>query len=98
MRVTINGEDRKLEHSMTVEQLLGDMGLDGRKVAVERNLEIAPKSNYAATPVADGDRLASAAQHFGGDRRRVGQFVELAADVRPAESEPDLLAPPLAAE
>jgi thiazole synthase len=57
MRVTINGEDRKLDHSMTVEQLLGDLGLDGGKVAVERNLEIVPKSNYAATPVADGDRL-----------------------------------------
>ena len=44
MRVTINGEDRNLEQSMTVEQLLGDMGLDGGKVAVERNLEIVPKS------------------------------------------------------
>ena len=57
MRVTINGEDRNLDHSMSVEQLLGDLGLDGGKVAVERNLEIVPKSNYAATPVADGDRL-----------------------------------------
>ncbi len=57
MRVTINGEDRNLEQSMTVEQLLGDMGLDGGKVAVERNLEIVPKSNYGQTPVADGDRL-----------------------------------------
>ncbi len=57
MRVTINGEDRNLDHSMTVEQLLGDLGLDGGKVAVERNLQIVPKSTYAATPLSDGDRL-----------------------------------------
>ena len=57
MRVTINGEDRTLDHSMTVEQLLGNLGLDGGKVAVERNLEIVPQSTYAATPLRDGDRL-----------------------------------------
>ena len=42
---------------MTVEQLLGKIGLDSRKVAVERNLEIVPKSNYAGISLDDGDRL-----------------------------------------
>ena len=42
---------------MTVEQLLGEIGLDSRKVAVERNLEIVPKSNYAGISLDDGDRL-----------------------------------------
>ena len=42
---------------MTVEQLLGEIGLDTRKVAVERNLEIVPKSNYAGISLDDGDRL-----------------------------------------
>lgn len=42
---------------MTVEQLLGEIGLDPRKVAVERNLEIVPKSNYAGISLDDGDRL-----------------------------------------
>ena len=42
---------------MTVEQLLGEIGLDPRKVAVERNLEIVPKSNYAGISLDDGARL-----------------------------------------
>jgi len=42
---------------MTVEQLLGEIGLDPQKVAVERNLEIVPKSNYAGISLDDGDRL-----------------------------------------
>jgi thiamine biosynthesis protein ThiS len=33
------------------------LGLDARKVAVERNLEIAPRSTYADTALADGDRI-----------------------------------------
>ena len=57
MRVTINGEEKALDAPVTVEQLLATIGLDGRKVAVERNLEIVPKSLYGATQVGDGDRL-----------------------------------------
>jgi len=57
MRVTINGEEREFDTPLTVEELLGRIGLDGRKVAVERNLEIVPKSNYAGVGVGEGDRL-----------------------------------------
>ena len=57
MRLTINGEKRTFEEAMSVEQLLGRIGLDPRKVAVERNLEIVAKSTYPETPLADGDRL-----------------------------------------
>ena len=57
MRLTINGEERTFEEAMSVEQLLGCIGLDPRKVAVERNLEIVAKSTYPETPLADGDRL-----------------------------------------
>lgn len=47
------------------------------------------------TPVAlPPNRIADATQHFGRDRRCIGQFVELAAHVRPAESEADLVTPP----
>jgi thiazole synthase len=56
MRVTINGEERGIDAPMTVENLLGEIGLDSRKVAVERNLELVPKSAYGKTDVADGDR------------------------------------------
>ena len=57
MHLTINGEQKKFDPPMTVEQLLGEIGLAPRKVAVERNLEIVPKSNYAGISLDDGDRL-----------------------------------------
>jgi thiazole synthase len=57
MQVTINGECRDVPESRSVERLLVDLGLDSRKVAVELNLEIVPKSAYGATSVSDGDRL-----------------------------------------
>ena len=41
----------------TVADLLQRIGLDTRKVAVERNLEIVPRSTYAATALAAGDQL-----------------------------------------
>lgn len=56
MRVTINGEERGIDAPTTVEGLLKEIGLDSRKVAVERNLELVPKSAYAKTDVEDGDR------------------------------------------
>ena len=37
--------------------LIVELGLDGRKVAVEKNLEIVPRSRHAATSLADGDRI-----------------------------------------
>ena len=55
--ITINGESRVLPAAVTVDKLLLELGIEGRKVAVERNLEIVPKSAFAATEVADGDRL-----------------------------------------
>jgi thiazole synthase len=57
MQVTINGESRLMDGSVTVEGLLSDLGIDQRKVAVERNLEIVPKSAYAQTALSDGDKL-----------------------------------------
>jgi len=57
MQITINGEAKSFDATLTVEQLLGEIGLDHRKVAVERNLEIVPKSSYPETPLNDGDKL-----------------------------------------
>lgn len=57
MRLTINGEDKTYDDALTVEELLGKIGLDSKKVAVERNLEIVPKSTYMKTGLSDGDRL-----------------------------------------
>ncbi|HEY4136429.1 MAG TPA: sulfur carrier protein ThiS [Alphaproteobacteria bacterium] len=57
MQVTINGEPRPLASPQSVQVLLDTLGLDTRKVAVELNLEIVPRSAYGQTQVGDGDRL-----------------------------------------
>ncbi len=57
MKLWVNGEERAVEAVADVAGLVAALGLDSRKVAVERNLEIVPRSTYAATPVADGDRI-----------------------------------------
>ena len=67
MSVVINGENREIPSPITVTVLLRDLGLDARKIALEHNLEIVPRSAYDKTLVSDGDRLEIV--HFigGGD-------------------------------
>ena len=57
MQVTINGETRPFAAPQSIHALLQSLGLDARKVAVELNREIVPRSAYDATAVADGDAL-----------------------------------------
>ena len=56
MRIQVNGEPREVA-AATILALVEELGLDARKVAVERNLAIVPKSLHATTPIADGDRI-----------------------------------------
>ena len=55
--VEINGEPRSLPSGLSLTGLLEHLELDPRKVAVERNLEIAPRSSYGAIQIEAGDRL-----------------------------------------
>jgi len=57
MNLTINGEPRTFDGVADVAALVAVLGLDGRKVAVERNLEIVPRSAYGRTALAEGDRI-----------------------------------------
>ena len=57
MQLTINGEQRKFEKPLSVTALLAALALEPRRIAVERNLEIVPKSRYRETNLADGDRI-----------------------------------------
>jgi len=57
MRLIVNGEERSFAASATSPAWWRRWGLNPRKVAVERNLEIVPRSTYAATPIAEGDRI-----------------------------------------
>ena len=57
MRLTVNGEERSFEAIGVIADLVASLGLVARKVAVERNLEIVPRSAYGATALAEGDRI-----------------------------------------
>jgi len=56
MNIQLNGEQKDVA-AATVAELVVELGLEQRMVAVERNLEVVPKSEYAATKLAAGDRL-----------------------------------------
>lgn len=55
--VTLNGEGRQVAEGLTVEGLVRALGLDPRRVAVERNLEIVPRGEYPRVAVGEGDRF-----------------------------------------
>lgn len=55
--ITVNGEARALAPGLTVAGLLAALGLDARKVAVERNEAIVPRSTYHSTALTPGDSL-----------------------------------------
>jgi len=57
IEVTVNGAAHSFERPVEVSALLSTLNLIGKKVAVERNGEIVPKSAHASTVLADGDRL-----------------------------------------
>lgn len=67
MQITLNGESKTLDSQISISGLLSGLGIDPKKVAVERNLEIVPKSEFNAIQVEEGDRLEIV--HFigGGD-------------------------------
>ncbi|MFW2341264.1 sulfur carrier protein ThiS [Brevundimonas sp.] len=56
MHIQVNGEEREVA-AATLTALVEELGLDPRKVAIERNLEIVPKSLHHTTALADGDRI-----------------------------------------
>jgi sulfur carrier protein len=57
IEILVNGESRRVAPAATVGALLDEMQLTGKRLAVERNGEIVPKSRHGQTPLAAGDRL-----------------------------------------
>jgi len=55
--VTVNGVAREVKGAQTIADLVARLGLEGKRIAVERNGEVVPRSRYADTPLARGDRL-----------------------------------------
>ena len=57
LQVTINGDPRQFGRALAVTELLDELALAGKRVAIERNGEIVPRSRYAETRLANGDQL-----------------------------------------
>ena len=57
MRIEFNGESREAVDGTTVAQLLEQLKISPRHVAVELNLEVVPRERHAETVLRDGDRL-----------------------------------------
>ncbi|HCP78307.1 sulfur carrier protein ThiS [Pusillimonas sp. DMV24BSW_D] len=57
MKITLNGEPTPLNNVQTVADLIRHMGWEGKRIAVERNGEIVPKSQHAQEALADGDEI-----------------------------------------
>jgi sulfur carrier protein len=57
IRLTLNGETRQFPHPLSMGQLLEHLELAGKRVAVERNGEIVPRSQFEVVELSDGDAL-----------------------------------------
>jgi len=57
MQVHINGEAREVAAETTLAELLKQLELDPRSLAVERNLDLVPRASHADTIIEEGDRL-----------------------------------------
>jgi sulfur carrier protein len=66
MQLFVNGEARTVDAPASLAELVDALGLAGKRIAIERNGEIVPKSRYAQTRVDTGDRLEIVAAVGGG--------------------------------
>ena len=55
LRITVNGESRTVAAGASISDLLESLGVASPRIAVERNRDIVPKAEYAATALAEGD-------------------------------------------
>ena len=55
--IRVNGDARTVAAGATIAGLLEELGLGGKRVAVERNQAVVPRARHAETTLADGDRL-----------------------------------------
>ncbi len=55
--ITLNGERHHLTRPLTIAELLASLAIDSRRVAIEHNLEIIRRRDFADTTVREGDRI-----------------------------------------
>ena len=57
LELTINGEPRQFPDALTISGLIEQLGYAGKRIAIERNGEIVPKSQHGSTSLVSGDVL-----------------------------------------
>ncbi len=57
IHITINGETHRFNQPINIAQLIDDQNLRGKRIAIERNGEIVPRSQFTEQFLADGDQL-----------------------------------------
>jgi sulfur carrier protein len=57
IRILVNGAPREFPHPPTVAQFIDSLALAGKRLAIERNGEIVPRSRFADEVLAEGDRV-----------------------------------------
>lgn len=57
MQIVVNGQPREIETGLSVADLLGAMGLEPRRLALELNKVILPRARYGQTTLNEGDSL-----------------------------------------
>ena len=80
VNLTVNGEAQRFDAPLSVSELLARLDLDARKIALERNLEIVPRSSYDRIMLGEGDQIEIV--HFigGGNQIDVAAGSDLAAE------------------
>ena len=66
IEISVNGDTKHYDRPLAVSELLEQMAIGGKKIAVERNGEIVPSSAHGSTLLLDGDRLEIVAAVGGG--------------------------------
>ena len=67
MQIFVNGEAKECPESVSLAQLISQLGMKGDRVAVELNREIVPRAQWSDTELHEGDRLEIV--HFVGGGR-----------------------------
>ncbi len=57
IQLLVNGQPQHLDATISVSELLRNMGLEGKRLAIDRNGEIVPRSKFDEQMLIDGDRL-----------------------------------------
>lgn len=74
MKIMLNGQEKSLESPVTISVLLEEMGLTDRRVAVEVNREIIPRSRHDEVELKENDRVEVVFAIGGGARAAYGEF------------------------